>query len=335
MQRAFSLAIKGLGKVSPNPLVGCVVVHKGKIIGEGFHEKYGGKHAEVNAIESVKNKELLKESQVYVTLEPCSHYGKTPPCTDLLSKYQVKEVIIATKDPNESVKGDGIGVLKNSGIKVIAPFLGEKAREINRRFITDREQNRPYIILKWAQSKDGYISPNFNTKGKISNEASLTLVHKWRTEEDAILVGSITAMKDNPQLTSRLWEGKNPIRVVFGNPNLHKECYLLDGKVKTIFFNIWRTSRDGSTQWIRVDRKNFLKEAISIMHQEGIQSVLVEGGTRTLNGFIESGLWDESRVFTAPADLEGGTKAPEISGVKVLELFLDDDRLVISRNYHG
>jgi diaminohydroxyphosphoribosylaminopyrimidine deaminase/5-amino-6-(5-phosphoribosylamino)uracil reductase len=253
----------------------------------------------------------------------------------LLIKSGVKEVVIATKDPNPLVNGKGITILEESGITVKTGVLEENAREVNRRFITDKINQRPYIILKWAQSKDGFIAGEYRRRQMISGESSLKLVHKWRTEEDAILIGAKTAMLDNPQLTARLWEGENPIRIVIGNPNLHKEAYLLDGKVKTYFLNIWQSRKEGNTVWIKLDRKDFIKEALQIMFKEGIQSVLIEGGNRTLSGFIEANLWDEARIFTSPIELEQGLKAPEISGTQAMELFLDDDRLDIIRNYHG
>ena len=335
MNRAISLALNGLGKVSPNPMVGCVIVYEDTIIGEGYHEYYGGNHAEVNALESVKDKSLLSKSKVIVSLEPCSHQGKTPPCTDLLIRSGINEVAIAMKDPNPEVNGKGIKILRERGIKVRTGILEDKAREINRRFLSEKTKNRPYIILKWAQSQDGFIVGEHRRKQIISNESSRKLVHKWRTEEDAILVGAKTAMIDNPQLTVRLWDGRNPTRIIVGNPNLHKEAYLLDNKVKTYFFNIWQSRIEGNTTWIKIDRTNFLQEVLAIMPKEGIQSILVEGGKKTLSSFIDTNLWDEARIFTSPLKLEQGLKAPEIEGTQVMELFLDDDRLNVVRNYHG
>jgi diaminohydroxyphosphoribosylaminopyrimidine deaminase / 5-amino-6-(5-phosphoribosylamino)uracil reductase len=238
MQRALDLAALGRGTVSPNPMVGCVIVHQNKIIGEGYHQQYGGAHAEPNAINSVRDKDLLSQSTLYVTLEPCAHWGKTPPCANLLIEMKVRKVVIATKDANPEVGGKGIYLLKEAGIEVITGVLEDQARELNKRFFTSMEKQRPYVILKWAQTRDGFIArENFDSKW-ISNSYSRQLVHKWRSEEDAIMVGTQTARYDNPMLNVRDWTGRNPLRIVLDrHMSLKSELHLFDGSQPTLRYN--------------------------------------------------------------------------------------------------
>jgi diaminohydroxyphosphoribosylaminopyrimidine deaminase / 5-amino-6-(5-phosphoribosylamino)uracil reductase len=338
MQRCFQLALNGLGNVAPNPLVGCVIVNKGEIIGEGYHQKYGEAHAEVNAINSVKDKSLLANSTVYVNLEPCAHFGKTPPCADLLVKHNVKEVVISNSDPNPKVAGKGVEILKAAGIKVITGILENEGWDINKRFFTNIVKSRPYIILKWAQSIDGYIDKHRkeNEKGQfaISNELSKMLVHKWRSEETSIMVGSNTALNDNPQLNVRLWKGKDPIRIVIDRDlKLPSHLHLFDNSIPTIVFTEKAANIQNATEFIKIDFADLPQEVMSHLHQKNISSVIIEGGAKLLNSFISSGLWDEARVFTATKkSIHQGVSAPVLNCREIYSENLDDDILKIYRN---
>ena len=332
MARALELASLGQGHVSPNPLVGSVVVHDGKIIAEGWHKKYGGPHAEVNAINNVADKSVLKESTVYVTLEPCSHFGKTPPCADMLIASKVKKVVVANLDPNPLVNGSGIHKLRASGIEVITGILDKKGREVNRRFFCFMEKQRPYIVLKWAETSDGFIArKNFDSKW-ISDEFSRQLVHKWRTEEDAVLVGMRTAQYDNPRLDVRDWSGRNPIRIVIDRfLKLSPTLNLFDGSQKTICYNVLKHEELHSTSMIRIDEEEFLTHLVHDIYKQNIQSVTIEGGAQTLQRFIDAGLWDEARIFVSPQTFQDGIKAPEFSGVLESQFLIKNDWLKI---YH-
>ncbi len=317
MHRALFLAKLGLGKVAPNPLVGCVIVHDNIIIGEGYHQFYGGPHAEVNALKQVENPDLLKKATVYVTLEPCSHFGKTPPCSDILIKSGVKNVVIGTRDSNPLVSGKGIDKLKKAGIEVIENVLENECRKINRRFFTFHEKSRPYVILKWAQTSDGYLD-----KQRSSNEIGInwitepetkSLVHKWRSEEQAILVGRNTIMNDNPSLTVRDFSGKNPIRIVIDSQlALSNMKNVFSDDAETLVFNRIKNEKIGNIEWIKIQETNtdlILKE----LYKRGIQSVLVEGGSRTLQYFIIDNVWDEARVIVGNSQFGGGVKAPVLN----------------------
>jgi diaminohydroxyphosphoribosylaminopyrimidine deaminase / 5-amino-6-(5-phosphoribosylamino)uracil reductase len=315
MQRAFELALLGVGQVNPNPRVGCVIVYDGKIIGEGWHKNYGGAHAEVNAIHSVTDTSLFKESTVYVSLEPCSHFGKTPPCADLLIHHNVKKVVIANIDSNPLVGGEGIKKLRAAGIEVVAGILEKQGRELNKRFFTFVEKQRPYIILKWAQTADGFVAqPNYESKW-ISNDYSRQLVHKWRTEEDAVLVGTRTAAHDNPTLNVREWTGRNPVRIVLDRfLRLSDKLNLFDRTQKTICYNVLKHEEHTNLSLIRVDENNFVQHVINDLYKQKIQSVIVEGGAQTLQLFIDVGLWDEARVFTSTRTFQHGIKVPTVLG---------------------
>ncbi|MBI1766946.1 MAG: bifunctional diaminohydroxyphosphoribosylaminopyrimidine deaminase/5-amino-6-(5-phosphoribosylamino)uracil reductase RibD [Bacteroidetes bacterium] len=328
MQRALELARLGIGHVSPNPRVGCVIVHDNKIIGEGWHKKFGDAHAEVNAIESVENKSLLKESTVYVNLEPCSHFGKTPPCTDLLVKHQVKKVLIANVDTNPQVSGNGIKKLKEAGIELVTGVLEKEGRELNKRFFTFAEKRKPYIILKWAQTSDGFVAQkNFGSKW-ISNEFSRQLVHQWRTEEDAVLVGTRTASHDNPLLTVRDWSGRNPTRIVIDRfLRLNSHLHLFDKKTKTICYNVLRHEEHVDLLFVRLDENNFIGDLVNDLQGQKIQSVIIEGGAQTLQLFIDAKLWDQARVFTSSRTFGDGIKAPVFHGILTSEQFIQSDRL--------
>jgi diaminohydroxyphosphoribosylaminopyrimidine deaminase / 5-amino-6-(5-phosphoribosylamino)uracil reductase len=315
MQRALELARLGIGQVSPNPQVGCVIVHDGKIIGEGWHQKYGGPHAEVNAINSVKDKSLLSKATVYVNLEPCSHFGKTPPCTDLLIAQRVRKVVVANVDSNPLVGGKGLAKLQAAGIETVVGVLDQQARELNKRFFTFVEQQRPYIILKWAETADGFIArSNFDSKW-ISNEYSRQLVHRWRSEEDAILVGSGTAAHDNPALTVRDWSGRNPVRVVIDRHlKLSDSLHLLDGNTPTLCYNLIQEKTEKGTTWVKIPEAEFLKNLVADLHQRNIQSLIIEGGAQTLKAFLNENLWDEARVFKARQSFGSGIAAPTFHG---------------------
>lgn len=328
MQRALELAKNGLGAVSPNPMVGCVVVHDNAIIGEGWHKKYGGAHAEVNALNSVKNKTLLKESVVYVTLEPCSYHGKTPACSDLLIRSNIKKVIIATLDPNPKVSGNGIKALQLAGIEVETGILEQESIELNKRFFLNQKLNRPYVILKWAQTKDGFIArKNYDSKW-ISNEYSRQLVHKWRAVEDTILIGKNTAQYDNPSLTVRDWKGNNPVRVVLDrNLELKTDLTLFDGMVKTLVYNVKESRKRSGYECIKLNERNFSAHVLADLYNRGIGSLIVEGGSQVLTNFISLGLWDEARVFTSSQEFREGINAPTINEQVIFSKEIESDKL--------
>lgn len=309
MKRCLDLAKLGAGSVSPNPMVGCVIVYQAKIIGEGYTSPYGGPHAEVNAIRSVlskygeeEGKVLLKSSTVYVSLEPCAHFGKTPPCADMLVSYQVNKVVIGILDPFAKVNGQGVSKLKEAGITVEVGILEEECFALNKRFFTRIKQSRPYIILKWAETANGYFAPDDNSQRWISNAASKQLVHQWRSEEDAILVGTHTALVDNPGLNTRLVRGKSPKRVLIDrNLDVPVSYQLFNDDADLIIFNAVKTDWNGHLKYIELE--NFdLYLAQNILYQlflMDVQSLIIEGGSKTLQLFINSGLWDEARVFRA------------------------------------
>ncbi|MEJ6980162.1 bifunctional diaminohydroxyphosphoribosylaminopyrimidine deaminase/5-amino-6-(5-phosphoribosylamino)uracil reductase RibD [Pedobacter sp. P351] len=322
MQRCIELAQLGTGNVSPNPMVGALIVHNDIIIGEGYHEKFGHAHAEVNAIKSVLSRyddaeTLLKSSTIYVTLEPCSHFGKTPPCSDLIIKHGIPKVVIGSSDPFEEVNGRGVRKLKEAGIEVILGVLNNECNFLNRRFFTRVKKQRPYIILKWAQTSDHYFAPGNGSQQWISSPPAKILTHQWRTEEDAILVGKNTALIDNPQLNVREVDGRNPVRIVIDrNLELPTHLYLFDFSQETIVFNAKKTAIDRNIKYLELeDFDNILPQLICYqLFLMDIQSIIIEGGAKTLNLFINAGLWDEARIFTAPDRWEKGIEAPEIQG---------------------
>jgi diaminohydroxyphosphoribosylaminopyrimidine deaminase/5-amino-6-(5-phosphoribosylamino)uracil reductase len=339
MFRCLELARLGAGNVAPNPMVGCVIVHQGKIIGEGFHQNYGEAHAEVNAIRSVSDHNLLKESTLYVTLEPCAHHGKTPPCSDLIVEKQIQRVVIGTVDPFSEVAGKGIEKLKKAGIEVEVGMLENECRELNKRFFTFHEKQRPYIILKWAQTVDGFIdverSPrDFGQPTWITGDLALRLVHKIRSEESAILVGTHTAEKDNPTLTVRHWSGKNPVRLVTDNHlRLSKNLHLFDGAAQTLVFNSIKNEVDKNMVYVRIDfSENIVPQILHELYMRKILSVIVEGGKQLLESFIGANLWDEAHIFTGQKFFCRGVNAPQIDGELISSEILDSDRLFVIRN---
>jgi diaminohydroxyphosphoribosylaminopyrimidine deaminase / 5-amino-6-(5-phosphoribosylamino)uracil reductase len=330
MRRCLELAECALGKVAPNPLVGSLFVYNNRIIAEGFHMEFGKSHAEVNTINQIREKEFLTSGTLYVNLEPCSHFGKTPPCTDLIISKGISKVIIANKDPFPKVNGAGIQLLKQAGIKVTTGILENEAAMINRRFFTFHLKKRPYIILKWAQSADGFISPADPAVGKIiSSEASRLFVHKWRSEEQAIMIGKNTALTDNPSLTTRMVKGRNPIRIIAASDNsLPAHLNIFDDKAPTIILNKKISHREKNVEYVQIEsRNNFLDNFFAIMYDMQIQSVLVEGGTELLNTFINNDAWDEARVFTSRAILEKGVKAPVFNMVSSQAIEIENDTL--------
>ena len=333
MQRALDLAERGKGAVRPNPLVGCVLVHEGKIIGEGYHEQYGGPHAEVNAIASVTDPKLLAAATAYVSLEPCSHWGKTPPCANLLVEKGIKSVVVATLDPNPLVAGKGVMLLEEAGISVQVGLLEQEAKWQNRRFFCQQEKHRPYLILKWAQTQDGFIArENFDSKW-ISCSQSRQLVHQWRAEEQAILVGKNTALHDNPRLNVRDWTGSDPIRVVLDSKlELPADLHLFDQQIPTLCYNLLKSEKLTNLEWVQLPQLS-LEALMADLHARQIQSVLIEGGSQTIHQFLAAGLWDEARVFTAPIQFERGIAAPKLTQAPAESHAIGEDQLDIY--YHG
>ncbi len=346
MLRCIQLAKNGLGTTYPNPLVGSVIVHQHKIIGEGWHYQAGLPHAEVSAIASVKDPSALKEATIYVSLEPCSHFGKTPPCANLIIEKGIKNVVIGCLDPNPKVAGKGIQLLKDAGCNVIEGVLQKENNLLNKRFFTFYKKKRPYIILKWAETNDGFIAPNNATMSRlphheknvirndakpvwITNKISRQLVHKWRAEEQAILVGTNTVLEDNPSLTTRDWKGNSPIRIVLDRTlRVPDNASVLDTRVKTIIITEKEVSNKGHLFYEVI---NFSEEISSqicdIIYRYKIQSVIIEGGSKTLQTFIDANLWDEARVFSGITPFTKGTRAPSLSGRLISEIKLKEDTL--------
>ncbi|MBU3660433.1 MAG: bifunctional diaminohydroxyphosphoribosylaminopyrimidine deaminase/5-amino-6-(5-phosphoribosylamino)uracil reductase RibD [Flavobacteriales bacterium] len=321
MQRCLELAQLGAGWTAPNPMVGCVIVVDNLIVGEGYHKSYGGPHAEVNAINSLEDKSLLDGATVYVSLEPCSHFGKTPPCADLLVQSNVKTVVIACRDTNPAVAGKGIDRLKKAGIEVIEGVLEKESRELNKRFFTFHEKQRPYVILKWAQTLDGFLdkSRGMNDKGVnwISQPETKALVHKWRGEEQSILVGRNTIINDNPSLTVRDYKGKNPVRIVIDSQlQISGDVNIYSQEAPTIVFNRIRNEKKENVEWVKI-KETSTKNILDELYKRGIISVFVEGGSRTLQYFIIDNVWDEARVIVGNKRFEEGIKAPIINRVPI------------------
>jgi len=340
MRRCIELAQSGAGNVSPNPMVGALIVYNDDIIGEGYHQKYGQAHAEVQAINAVLSarsdaETILKSSIIYVNLEPCAHFGKTPPCADLIIRYSIPTVVIGSSDPFNQVNGKGIEKLKEAGIEVILGILEEECNFLNRRFFTRVNKLRPYIILKWAQTTNHFFAPDNSSQQWISGPDAKTLTHRWRAEEDAILVGKNTAYIDNPQLNVREAEGRNPLRIVIDrNLELPTFLYLFDYSQDTVVFNARKTAIDRNIKYLALeDFDNLLPQLICYqLYLMDIQSVIIEGGAQTLDLFIKAGLWDEARIFTSPDIWENGIKSPELNGKIINEQKVGNDTLQIILN---
>lgn len=342
MKRAIELAKNGLGTTYPNPMVGCVIVNKGEIVGEGYTSSYGGSHAEVNAIASVKDKSLLKTATLYVTLEPCSHFGKTPPCADLIIQYQIHKVVIGLLDPHEKVAGKGIQKLTDAGCEVLTGVLEDECRDHHKRFLTFHEKKRPYIILKWAETLDGFIAPAKKDRTKkpkpywITNSASRQLVHQWRAEEQAILVGTNTVLEDNPKLDLRHWQGKNPFRIVLDRSLKIKSAFqILDGSIPTLILTeIIDTSKyiDGVDYQLVDFSKDVTQQICDVLWRLNLTSLIIEGGSQTIQTFLNDNLWDEARVFTGNTSFTTGIKAPELSEGLINTKQISTDTLKTYRN---
>jgi len=340
IKRCIELAKNGLGTTYPNPLVGSVIVHENKIIGEGWHKKAGEPHAEVNAVNSVKNKSLLAESTIYVSLEPCSHFGKTPPCCDWIFQQKIPNIVIGTIDPFAKVSGNGIKKLIEAGRNVTVGILEKECNELNKRFFTFHQKKRPYIILKWAESPDGFLSPNTKEEQKpvwITNTFSRQMVHKWRTEEQAILVGTQTILDDNPRLDSRDWKGNNPIRIVLDRTGkISNDYFVKDNITKTIII----TEQEKLTNSENIIFENVIFDSslpdsiLEILFKNDIQSVIIEGGKKTLQTFIDAGLWDEARIFKGTHFFLSGTAAPKLKGELIERKNILNDELLIFKS-HG
>ena len=341
MRRALDLARLGGTTTRPNPLVGCVVTHQGRIIGEGWHQRYGAPHAEVNALAAVAaaDRHLLPESRVYVTLEPCAHHGKTPPCADLLVAEGVAQVVVCNRDPNPLVGGQGLAKLRDAGIHVETGLLEAEGRWLNRRFFTMQEKQRPYIVLKWAETADGFLAGPFYQPVQISCEQAHLLTHKWRTEETAILVGTRTALHDNPRLSAREWPGPQPVRVVLDkNLSLPPSHHLFDGTQPTLVYTYRHRMARPNVDYITLPEPvhgpgqvvDLLPQLLADLHRRGLQSVLVEGGPTVLNSMLAAGLWDEMRVFRSPKLLAAGIAAPKpgLSGLHERQTVGDDELLI-------
>jgi diaminohydroxyphosphoribosylaminopyrimidine deaminase/5-amino-6-(5-phosphoribosylamino)uracil reductase len=333
MQRCMELAQRAKGHTAPNPMVGAVLVYNDRVIGEGWHHYYGADHAEVNCLTNVAepDKHLIPQSTMYVSLEPCAHQGITPPCAVRLVKEQVKKVVIANADPFEKVSGEGIKILQDAGIEVLTGVLEKEGLWLNRRFFCFHSRQRPYIILKWAQTKDGFIAPADRSRLRISGNASQLLLHKWRTEESAIMIGTTTAINDDPQLTARLWPGRQPLRIVLDKdlrvPATH---HLFNEDAATWIVNQQKETLHGNIHHIRLTFDDtLLAQLLHRMHEARLLSLVVEGGAHLLDCFIQQGLWDEARVFRGEMSIANGIAAPAMTGAPVMSSALEHDTLQV------
>ena len=342
MARAIRLAKNGLGTTYPNPMVGCVIVKNEKIIGEGYTSPYGGAHAEINAIALVKDKSELKSATLFVTLEPCSHQGKTPPCVDAILKHNITKIVIGLQDPNPLVAGAGIKKLRQAGCEVITDVMEKECREHHKRFLSFQENKRPYVILKWAETIDGFIAPTDKMRSAtpnafwITNSNSKQLVHQWRAEEQAILVGTNTVLADNPRLNVREFTGKNPLRVILDRQlKIPSDYHVLDKSTATLVLtSIANTTKylEGVTYEVLDFSSDIVPQILKTLYQYKINSVLVEGGTKTLQSFINADLWDEARVFTGNKTFKKGIRTPIITGTLVSQMKIKTDTLITYRN---
>ncbi|WP_027384855.1 bifunctional diaminohydroxyphosphoribosylaminopyrimidine deaminase/5-amino-6-(5-phosphoribosylamino)uracil reductase RibD [Epilithonimonas caeni] len=335
IKRCIELAEKALGQTYPNPLVGSVIVHHDRIIGEGFHKKAGEPHAEINAINSVKDedKHLIPESTIYVSLEPCAHFGKTPPCVLKIVELGFKKVVIGAMDSHDKVNGKGKKIISDAGIEVVSGILEDDCRELNKRFFTYHEKKRPYIILKWAQSADGFMDKDFKPI-QISNSLSKQFVHQMRSEEHAILVGKNTALHDNPGLTVREIEGRNPSRILIDfNLEVPNDFKIYNNEADTLIFNSIKDSEENHLKFIKIEKENSVNQILEKLYELQIQSVIVEGGRFTLQQFIDQDIWDEAIIFKNPdLHLENGTKAPDFDSIPQKIENLRDTEVLFFKN---
>lgn len=338
MVRCLELAKQGTGNVAPNPMVGCVIEHQKQIIAVGYHEKYGEAHAEVNAINSVIDKSLLRESTLYVNLEPCAHTGKTPPCADLIIEHKIPNVVIGCIDSYSEVAGKGVEKLKAAGVNVTVGILEGKAKDLNKRFFTFHNKKRPYIILKWAETKDGFIDIDRSldsTKDDkildnwITSPFSKKLVHQWRSEEQAIMIGTNTALNDNPKLTVREVDGKDPLRVVLDlNLRLPQHLHIFDGSTPTLVFNFIKSEQNDNLEFVKIDKaQDLIPQVLTELYNRNILSVIIEGGAQLLQTFIDQDLWDEAKVFIGNKKFKSGLKAPKFDKTPINSLQFDTDIL--------
>ncbi len=342
MQRCIEIAQNGLGNTYSNPMVGSVIVHNNKIIGEGFHHKAGEPHAEVNAINSVKDKELLKDSTLYVNLEPCAHFGKTPPCSLLIKEMNIPKVVIGCTDTFSEVSGKGIKILQEAGTEVIVGILEKESRELNKRFFTFHEKKRPYIILKWAETEDGLIDidrekVDFGQPTWITNTLAKKLVHKWRRQEQSILVGPTTTIKDNPSLNVREWDGDDPVRILIDRTGRVPETHnILDNSIKTIVFTSKKQNNKKNIDYCNISfKEDIIPQINNYLYKQNIQSIIIEGGKEILQLYINSNYWDEARQFIGDKWFKKGTFAPKINCTPIAEEIIGNSRLFFYRNHNA
>lgn len=335
MHRCLALAANGAGAVAPNPMVGSVIVHEGKIIGEGYHQYVGKAHAEINALDAVKpeHRQYLPDAVLFVNLEPCNHTGKTPPCTERIIKERIKKVVIGQRDPNPLVSGSGVSQLQSHGIDVVENVLNDACRKLNQFFNTFHELQRPWVTIKWAESADHFVSALNGKPVRFTNHFADKLVHKWRSEHAGILVGGKTIITDDPQLTVRYWEGKNPLRIVINSKDeMNSVLRIFNRDANTLLFNFDTETTEGHIKKIKINRgENLIKQAIQHLYELNINSVLVEGGPKTIQQFIDAGIWDEARIFISAVKIESGIPAPALPGkiIQTEEIF--DNLLITTR----
>lgn len=337
MQRCLDLARPGAGYVAPNPLVGAVLVYDGRIIGEGYHQKFGAAHAEVNCLNNVaeSDKHLISESTLYVSLEPCAHHGKTPPCADLIIRHRIPKVVIGSRDPFIAVNGKGIEKLISAGIEVKQNVLKEECQQLNKRFFTFHIYQRPYIILKWAETADGKIGSGTDERLIISNELTNRLVHKWRSQESSILIGTNTALADDPALNVRAWKGKDPVRMVIDKTlRLPNTLKLYDRNQPTIIFNTVRHEELKQLRYYKLGKESFIQHLLQSCYEMNIQSILVEGGAVLLQSFIDAGIWDEARIISnASLKVPAGLAAPVLkNAIEIKKEFILTDTITYFAN---
>ncbi|HTB07540.1 MAG TPA: bifunctional diaminohydroxyphosphoribosylaminopyrimidine deaminase/5-amino-6-(5-phosphoribosylamino)uracil reductase RibD [Bacteroidia bacterium] len=339
MHRCFELAVRGLGRVAPNPMVGCVIVGDNGVIGEGSHEFFGGPHAEINALNSVENKADLQDATLYVNLEPCAHHGKTPPCADAIIASGIKNIVIGCADPNPEVKGKGIEKLTQAGCNVTTGVLEKDCQEVNKRFFVYHERNRPFIILKWAQTSDGFIDrkrTKEESPAKITQDEAEIMVHMWRAQEQAIMVGTHTVIMDNPKLNVRKAHGNSPTRIILDRTlRIPTNSNVFDKSAPTLIFTEQQNISNNGVEYVSVpfDGK-LLQNMLTELHKRGIQSVIIEGGEKLLKSFIDKDLWDEAKVFYSNKTLGEGVMAPSFPFPSKGEIRIGDDTLILYRNRH-